>query len=204
MDKQMVLRRHNLRHLPELNVNENLAQSKFTESCSMNNCSSECCMGGVYADPAERDNILAHTELIQRYMEPQQEKDPSRWFDEKEVVDTDFPSGKAIGTRATEAGCVFLNRSGKCVLQAAAMAEGMDRFALKPFFCVAFPITIYKGELMVENPDFADQQQCCNSSLGGSKNIFDICSEELEFVIGAEGVRELKSLLHSQRTIPQD
>lgn len=203
-DKPMILRHHHLKHLPELNVSESIAQSRFSATCSMQNCSSECCMGGVYLDPAERDNILEHTELIQKYMEPQQEKDPSRWFDEKETVDTDFPSGKAVGTRATEAGCVFLDHSGKCVLQTAAVAEGMNRFALKPFFCVAFPVTIFKGELMVEEPDFSDRQQCCNSSPGGTKTIFDICSEELGFVIGSEGMQELKSLLHSQRSLLQD
>ncbi len=41
-------------------------------------------------------------------MEPQQDHNTAHWFDEHEMVDPDFPSGKAIGTRADANGCVFL------------------------------------------------------------------------------------------------
>ena len=35
-------------------------------------CTAACCLAGVYADVAERDKILAHREIIARYMDETQ------------------------------------------------------------------------------------------------------------------------------------
>ena len=117
----------------------------------MAGCNAECCKGGVWADPKERDNIMTHAAMIQRHMDAGQEHRPDYWFELQEVKDSDFPSGSAIGTRASETGCVFLKADGKCVLQTTAVAEGMDRFALKPFYCVAYPVSIEYGELTIDD-----------------------------------------------------
>lgn len=191
-EPQITLRKHHLKHLPELKVHENILSLAFTSGCSMMKCDATCCHGGVYADLSERDRILAHTELILRHMEPQQEKDPSRWFDDDVVEDTDFPSGAAIGTQINERGCIFLKANGYCVLQVAATAEGMGKFALKPFFCVAFPVTISEGELMLDDPDYTERTQCCSSVSGGTLTVLDVCAEELEHVLGKDGVEELR------------
>jgi hypothetical protein len=145
--------------------------------------------------PGERNRILAHAELIQRYMEPHQDKDPAGWFDDDEEVDTDFPEGRAVGTQVRTYGCVFLDSAGRCTLQKTAAAEGMGKFALKPFFCVAFPLTIEDGVLMVDNPDFTGRTQCCSTAEGGELSVFDVCEEELEFMLGEAGLNELKSHL---------
>jgi Fe-S-cluster containining protein len=118
--------------------------------------------------------------MIRRHLEPWQEQDPGAWFDAEPIDDADYPSGKAIGTRATERGCVFLDSVGRCALQKAAVAEGMDRFALKPFYCVAYPVVIENGVLMISDLPTLDA--------------FDVCAEELEFVLGKEGVEELRAL----------
>ena len=127
-------------------------------------------------------------------MEPQQDKNPQNWFEDHTVVDKDFPSGIAIGTRFTDAGCVFLDSKGRCVLQTTAMEEGMNRFALKPFFCVAYPISIEDNILLFDDEEYPDNPQCCSSVTNGSLTVFDICSEELEYTVGRDGVQELREL----------
>ena len=160
----------------------------------MANCNSQCCQGGVWADPAERDNILAHAAIIQRHMDADQERSPEKWFENNVVADADFPSGNAVGTRANERGCVFLKDDGKCVLQTTAIAEGMNAFALKPFFCVAFPVSIEHGELIIDDLEFGNRAECCCPVENGSQTILDVCSGELEFVLGEEGLKELREV----------
>lgn len=201
-DRSFTLRRHRLRHLPDLRVQSSFFKAHFTAGCSMANCNADCCRYGVMADPTERDRILEHRDLVIRYMEPHQEHDPAKWFEE-EQVDRDFPSGKAVGTQARDYGCVFLDSAGRCVLQKAAMAEGMDKFALKPFYCVAYPITIEDGELVIDDADFVDRPSCCTVVKQGRQTIFEICAEELSFVLGDRGAQELREVAEqSARTEP--
>ncbi len=186
---------HALGHIRELRLHENLFSSRFLPGCSMVNCRSSCCRFGVYVDPAEKENILASAEKIRRYMDAHQEHDDRGWFEETVYSDPDFPRGKAVGTRAMQYGCVFLNGEGKCVLQKTAVAEGMKISSLKPFYCIAYPITIDHGVLMVDEADFLNDPACCRPVEGGTQNVLDVCSEELEFVLGDEGLSEFRKLV---------
>ena len=189
-----VLRTHRLKHIPELRVGRTLLTTKFAAGCSVSACNATCCQGGVAADVAERDAILAHSELIIRHMEPYQVRDPKAWFEIKAVPDADYPSGLAVDTQTTDHGCVFLDRSGLCVLQKAATAEGLPKFLLKPFFCVAFPITIKGGALETDEPDFTERPDCCSVVESGTLSPIDVCQEELEFMLGSEGFEELRRI----------
>jgi len=190
-----ILQRHRLSHLRALRVGQGMFSNKFASGCSMTACNATCCQGGVTLDVAERDVILAHADLIIRHMEPDQERRAAAWFDHDVVNDPDFPSGVAVGTEVTDRGCVFLDRGGRCVLQKAAMAEGMPKFSLKPFFCVAFPITIEHGVLETDEPEFTDRPSCCSVVESGSLSPVDVCAEELEFMLGSEGFLELRTLV---------
>ena len=161
IEQRQILTQHKLGHVPELKVNQSMFQRGFAGGCSMSNCNAECCQGGVFVDISERDNILAQRTMIQRHMDPDQEHDPTRWFEDHEVVDPDFPSGRAIGTEAQESGCVFLKKDGKCVLQSAAEAESMDKFTLRPFFCIAYPVAIIRGELIIDEELLTGRRECC-------------------------------------------
>lgn len=194
-DKPILLQRHRLRHLPNLRVRSSFFGKNFSAGCSMANCNADCCRYGVMIDPEERDRILEHQDLVIRYMEPHQVADPALWFEE-EQPDRDFPSGRAVGTQATEHGCVFLDSSGRCVLQKAAIGEGMEKFFLKPFFCVAYPVTIEEGELVIDDAEFVNRTACCTVVRDGGRTVFDVCEEELGFVLGEDGLRELKGLSH--------
>lgn len=189
----IVLRSHAIAHIPELVVNPLIFQKRFARGCSMAQCDATCCHGGVYADRAERELILRHAELVQRHMEPGQESDPGMWFDDEEVDDIDFPSGKAIGTRTNERGCVFLKANGHCVLQVAGTAAGMGKFALKPFFCVAFPVVLTGHELTVHD-DYTGRTECCFAVENGELSLVDLCAEELVHMLGPAGFAELLTL----------
>jgi len=197
-EEEIQLRKHHLRHIPNLRVHPSLLGNQFASGCSMMNCNGNCCKHGVMVDVKERDQILEHTDLVLRYMEPRQEHDPSRWFEEEER-DLDFPSGKAVGTQARDYGCVFLDSAGRCVLQKAAMGEGMYKFALKPFYCVAYPVTIEHGELIIDDADFVSRTACCSTVKDSSLTVFDVCSEELEHVLGKDGLDELREVSGRQK-----
>lgn len=187
-----VLRNHHLVHIPELGVEKGFLGKHFARGCSMQQCNSQCCRQGVMIDPSEKQRILDHAEMIQRNMEPHQDKNPDSWFDDTDERDADFVSGRALGTEMKSYGCIFLDSIGRCTLQKAAVAEGLPKFFLKPFYCVAYPITIDDGVLVMDDADFVNRQECCSVVNNGEQTVFDVCLEELEFVLGAEGVEELK------------
>ncbi len=196
--EDITLRKHHLRHISNLRVHPSFFGRQFTSGCSMMNCNADCCRHGVMADVQERDEILKHTDMILRYMEPHQELDPSSWFEEEEH-DLDFPSGRAVGTQVRAYGCVFLDSAGRCVLQKAAVGEGMHKFALKPFYCVAYPVTIEHGELIIDDADFVNRSACCSTVKDGTLTVFDVCSEELEHVLGKDGLNELREVSNAKK-----
>jgi len=194
----LVLKNHQLRHIPELQVDPEILSQRFMSNSAMCNCNGTCCSEGVLLDVKEKEKILAHADLIKKYLEPQQEKDSSKWFDDTVERDADFPSGMCDGTAVKGKSCVFLCSKGLCALQKTAMAEGMNKFELKPFYCVAFPITIDGHVLTTYEPEFTNRQQCCSIVTEGSLTVLDVCLEEFEYILGTEGLKELEELFHQE------
>jgi len=191
MSARPVLRKHSYSHHPELKVDENVFSSRFAKGCAMSNCRGNCCGLGVDMDLAERERILEHTELVQSLMDESQERNPANWFGEQ-TADPDYPSGRAIATTVHNGGCVFLNEKKLCVLQIAEAHTPPGVKYLKPFFCRAFPMCIDNGALVVD--ECPDETRCCAPVGKGALTIFDICAFELEYVLGAAGVDELRQL----------
>lgn len=188
--RTITLTKHKLPHIPALQIDPGIFRPTYDGACSMGHCNAHCCRDGVFLDPMDKQKILDHADLVISHMDPHQIKDPGAWFEEELRDDPDFPSGVCAGTAALSNGCVFLNARGHCVLQVAATAAGMEKFALKPYFCVAFPLTISEGVLTVEDGSFTNRSQCC--APGGDPQLApaDVCREELEFMLGAEGLEE--------------
>lgn len=196
----LLLTEHNLSHFNELKADPILFQRTLIQGCAVERCDATCCKLGVWADLSERDKIIAHAEVIRKYLEPHQPTDPSLWFEPDIIDDSDFPSGKAIGTAVGDSGCVFLKANGHCVLQHAATMEGLDKFSLKPFFCVAYPVTISDGVLTMDDPDHADRPECCSYvEQQGADRPVDVYREELEYMLGEKGSEELLRLAHEWR-----
>lgn len=190
----ITLTKHTLSHISNLQMDLAIFRPTYDGACSMGHCNAHCCRDGVFLDPADKQKILDHADLVISHMDDHQIKDTSEWFDDELTDDPDFPSGVCSGTAAEDYGCIFLNTRGHCVLQVAATAAGMEKFELKPYFCVAFPLTISEGVLTVEDGSFTKRSQCC--APGGDPKLApaDVCREELEFMLGKEGLDELDTV----------
>jgi Protein of unknown function (DUF3109) len=191
-ERRVVLRRHQLSHLPGLEVNASIVETRYAADSSPAHCDGMCCGNGVKLDIALRDQILANADLVRDAMGPEQDADPSGWFEDTEEVDPDFPSGRCVGTQVRPTGCVFLDGARRCVLQTVTIAEARPGFNLKPFFCSAFPVTIANGELWIDELCLEAPRRCCRPTPGGMRRVVDVCETELRHVLGNEGLEELR------------
>ena len=191
-ERRVVLRRHPLSHLPGLEVNASIFDTRYAADSSPAHCDGMCCGNGVKLDIALRDQILANADLVRDAMGPEQDADPSGWFEDTEEIDPDFPSGRCVGTQVRPTGCVFLDGARRCVLQTVTIAEARPGFNLKPFFCSAFPVTIANGELWIDELCLEAPRRCCRPTPGGTRRVVDVCETELRHVLGNEGLEELR------------
>jgi Fe-S-cluster containining protein len=186
----VVLRDHHLDYFPELRVSSQLLTSRFARSCSTSACSAQCCRAGVLVDIEHRDRIIAEASLIAQHMEPGQERDPARWFEEEDEPDIDFPSGRAVNTAVVNDTCVFLDSKRRCVLHAAeATSPG-----LKPFYCRAYPIAINNAKVTLDADWCPEETQCCGPVEGGELTVLDFCEAELLHTLGVAGLQELRRI----------
>jgi len=155
-------------------------------------CSSDCCAGGVHADLEERAKILSLKEKIKPHMDETQTRDENLWFEENIQEDADFPSGHCVGTSVVNGKCAFLNARGHCSIQLAAVAEGLDRWAWKPLYCILYPIEI-SDAVVGFDPMLQDEKPCC--SIGESHEIplFRACKSELVHLLGEDGYARLEA-----------
>lgn len=193
MNKTPLLRHHRLKHFDVLEVSDLVLRRRYARGCSMSNCRGRCCGSGVDVDLTERDRILSSADTIQSLMDTEQEKDSSKWFGDT-FEDPDFPSGCAISTRLYGGTCVFLDSKGLCVLHKAELRGRPEIGELKPFFCRAYPLCIEDGVLTLDDKPCPTEMACCGAVESGSLTIFDICEYELEYVLGADGLAELRHL----------
>jgi hypothetical protein len=154
-------------------------------------CTSTCCEDGVYADITERDRILKNSDMIARHMDETQNTDPSSWFDTVEEDDPDFASGRCVGTAVINGKCALLDRAGRCSLQTAAMAEGMHRWAIKPLYCILYPIEV-TDKTVGFDPLLQDEQVCCTVSNRFQIPVFEACRDELIRLLGEDGFETLR------------
>lgn len=182
-------------HPPELLVNglaisPDLFRLGYAEGSGPARCTSTCCEGGVLLDVRERDRILEHRELIKRHMDGSQNTDERAWFEPEERADADFPSGRCTGTEVHNDRCVFQDGYGRCVIQVATTEEGMGRWALKPLYCILFPIEVTAG--VVGHDDMLqDERACCSVRPDFHLPVYAACREELLHLLGEEGYAEV-------------
>jgi Fe-S-cluster containining protein len=196
------LRNHDLDYLPNLRVGEELFTTRFESGCSMMKCNGYCCREGVVIDADHKVRLLDHAALVQKYMDETQTKDTSRWFEPEEDVDPDFPSGRSSGTLKHNDACVFLDKNKRCVLQLAE-AEVPN---LKPFYCRTYPIVIIDSRLTYDDEHSPSETHCCGPVKDGPLDVFDVCTYELEFTLGAKakGLVELKRLARKAGGKPRE
>jgi hypothetical protein len=162
----------------------------FPNSCDVCICSGECCYYGVYTDKLEHEKIMEIKDDLIEIFDDSQTKDVSKWFEEPEE-DEDFESGIAVGTELYNGKCVFLDKQGYCTLQKLAMNQGELKWKYKPLYCILFPLIIYNGAITIDD-EHLDRLHYCNKIENQPSTIYDACKEELEFLLGKDGMKELE------------
>lgn len=169
-----------------------LFEKGFSKGCGPYHCETSCCSSGVFLDPKDRDVIIDHTEEVKLMMDETQTQNDAAWFDNTREEDIDFPSGYAVGTEVFNNKCVFLRKDGRCSVQLVSAEKYNDPWKIKPYYCIAFPISVDNGVLT-----FDDYQQgkakCCSIVENTDATLVDSCKAELEFVLGKEGYEQLNN-----------
>jgi hypothetical protein len=181
-------------------ISPELYEKGYSGGRSPCTCTSVCCQHGVYADVKERDRILDHRETIKKHMDETQTRDESLWFEQQEEEDSDFVSGRRVGTEVVNGKCAFLDKLGRCSIQLAATAEGMHKWAIKPTFCILFPLEISDG--VVGFDDLLDEEEsCCSISSVFEVPLFEACKDELTHILGEDGYGELEMFYRSRHGV---
>ncbi|GAB6282342.1 MAG: hypothetical protein STSR0008_10870 [Ignavibacterium sp.] len=175
---------NNYKIINGLKIDPSIFEFKF--SCK---CNGECCHYGVYTDLEESKTILNESENIKELMDDSQPKNKKDWF-ENPLEDSDFKSGIAVGTNVINGKCVFLDKQGLCVLQKLAIKQNEFVWKYKPLYCVLFPLTIWEGSLTIDY-EHIDRLKHCNKNIDNNFTIFDFCKNELIFLLGEKGYKEL-------------
>ncbi|MFA6467679.1 MAG: DUF3109 family protein [Bacteroidota bacterium] len=170
-----------------------LFEKGFTKGCGPYQCETTCCSSGVFLDPADRDVILQHKDEVKLAMDETQTTNDAVWFDNRREEDIDFPSGFAVGTEVFNDKCVFLRKDGRCSVQVVSTEKYNDPWKIKPFYCIAFPISVDNGVLTYDDYQHG-KTQCCTIVSDTDTTLVDSCKAELEFVLGKEGYKQLHDL----------
>ncbi len=165
----------------------------FVKGCDMSICSGQCCNWGVYMDRDFQPVIMTYENQIKEVFDEFQLKDTSKWFEEELEEDSDFPSGYAIGTELyinsqgiTQ--CVFKDKNHYCSLQVMAMKNNMHKWAVKPKYCIMYPLTIIDNVLTCDNDHSAKLDYCgVTHTENYTQTVFEAMTEEIKFIMGEEG-----------------
>lgn len=173
-------------------IHTSIFTAGFVPGCDMKICGGQCCNCGVYLDKDFRKVILEHKDMIKDVMSEQQIKDESKWFDDEVLPDDDFPSGYAAGTnvftdRTGREKCVFVDDNNYCSLQVAAMKNGMHKWAIKPTYCILYPVTLMGGVIMFDDEHADDLMYCgVHEEQNFSQTVLEGTQEEIKYVWGQE------------------
>ena len=181
----------------------------FVTYCDIDKCGGGCCHSGVYTDTNEYKRILENKDAIAKVMDETQNPDPSTWFDNEWIDDTDFPSGRATGTQVHERdggisgfteGCVFLDKRHFCSIQVAAAEAGLHRWAWKPDYCILFPVTVVEGIITYDDSHSVDLHHCGPNGTGNYvHSVYEAMQEELQHFLGAEEFAKLDEYYQANR-----
>ncbi|MER3522979.1 MAG: DUF3109 domain-containing protein [Ignavibacteria bacterium] len=172
-------------------ISNELFEKGYAEGIGPCACTSRCCSSGVWVDEREHDAILQRRELIKQQMDESQSCNEQAWFDGVVEEDSDFPSGRCIGTAVVNDKCAFLDAEGRCSIQRAAVAAGEHPWAWKPLFCVLFPLVI-EDSVIGFDPMLQGEEPCCSVSTAYPTPLFRACKAELTYLLGEDGYAQLE------------
>lgn len=164
----------------------------FVPGCDMKICAGQCCNWGVYMDSEYKSVILENKDMIMDSMDEGQVRDTKKWFDKELTKDTDFPSGYAIGTEVydTKAGvtqCVFQDAKGFCTIQLASVKNNMHKWAIKPKYCIMYPVTVVDNIITYDDDHSSNLDYCgLHHKENFTQTVFEATQEEIKYVFGDE------------------
>lgn len=136
------------------------------DGATLRRCDATCCKGGVAISVAEKDAILAHREAVARAMRasprPGVPRAGTRWFKKRVFRDTDFQQGISVDTRVAAGACVFLRADRLCAVHVASAETLGHPYAIKPAYCIMFPLASDKGEIVVCRGSYTRKPDCCS------------------------------------------
>lgn len=183
-------------------VNPRLLRTEPMQRCQLGECKAACCLYGVWMDPVEIQDLLAHVEQILPYMLEEQ-RDPSLWWDGREEQDRHSLSGKVVHSAVLQAewhyggtACIFLREDYKCALQVAAEANGLHPWRYKPFYCILHPLDLdAEGRITLDETEtlLAEPASCLRPA-EHSIPLIDTFEPELRYLLGEKGYTALKQI----------
>ena len=143
-------------------------------------------------DKEFKEIIMKHEKEILHVMDEHQLRDPDKWFEKVLEEDHDFPSHYAIGTELyTTKGkskCVFKDKNNYCSIQLAAEKYGMHKWAIKPKYCIMYPLTIEDNVLTYDADHSARLSYCgMKHKKNFTQTVFEAMKEEISYILGFEG-----------------
>ena len=151
---------------------------KIFRRASLRRCDATCCKRGVVLSTVERDAILAHREGVIRTMEasPREGVAPQRsdWFTGRVKKDPDFLCGRSLDTRVVAGACVFLRADRLCAVHIASEEALGHPYALKPAYCILFPLAVENGALDVCRGSYTRKPECCSPVRRGARTPIEI------------------------------
>ena len=181
----------------DLKIDPLIFTQGFVPRCDIDLCSGQCCDWGVLMDLPYREEILKFENEIISEMDEQQVKDSSKWFDNIISDDHDFPSKKSIGTDVynTSDGrnqCIFKTLNNYCTLQNTAVNLKLHKWAIKPLYCILYPITIVDN-ILTYDTDHSENLDYCgmNCSKNFTTTVIEAMQEELKHLLGESGFNTL-------------
>ena len=170
----------------EYYISNDFFEKGYSADNSPCKCTAACCEGGVWADEKEYLAIMSKKNLIKLHMDETQTTDESMWFENDVKEDSDFPSGKCVGTAIVNGKCAFLDKLGRCTIQRAAVESGEHKWAWKPTYCILFPVEI-SGNVIGFDPMLQGEEQCCTVNAVFETPLFVACKDELTHLLGEDG-----------------
>jgi hypothetical protein len=110
----------------------------------------------------------------------------------------------AIGTELYETPqgttqCVFKDKRGFCSIQVAAVKNHMHKWAIKPKYCIMYPITIIDNVLTYDDEHSTKLDYCgILKKENFSQTVFEAMTEEITFILGADGYAYLNEYYQKQ------
>jgi hypothetical protein len=188
-------------HFPQpIQLSGELFRKTRLRRCALAECRGACCLHGVWVDPLEKYDVLAHAEFILPQM-AEGRKESKDWFTEEREEDGFFPSGYLLqsATRPNPAHyggteCIFLRPDAKCALQTAAVATGRHPWRWKPFHCIIHPITFADGAYTIApDSELLMEEAGCFRMGTAERPMHEWLTEELDFLVSAGSRSEQNS-----------